>query len=84
MTNSVLTDIALERCRQDIKWGPQDHNQMIWLGILAEEFGEAAKECNEFYFRDTTEGRFQTLRHELIQTAAVCVAMIESLDRNGE
>lgn len=77
----VLHEVQAERTMQDMKWGDQNHSQMVWLGILAEEFGEAAKEVNEFHF-----GREQNpakLRQELIQTAAVAVAMIESLDRNG-
>lgn len=43
-----------------------------WMHILVEEVSEAAS-C-----KDVT-----SLREELIQTAAVVVAMIESLDRNG-
>ncbi len=91
----VLSDILDERVRQDDKWGVQDHDQMIWLGILAEEFGEAAKEINELHFRPGDEvhiddshpckvHRVQKVREELIQVAAVAVAMIESLDRNGK
>lgn len=85
--------IQAERDRQDIKWGPQNHSQIIWLGILAEEFGELAKEVNELHFRPTDHiqapGCFvveqkKILEAELIQTAAVCVAMLESLWRNGK
>lgn len=83
----VLRDVVAERLRQEQKWGPQNHRQMVWLGILAEEFGEAAKEVNDFHFRpgrDQTEDyQRKRLREELIQTAAVAVAMVESLDRNG-
>lgn len=79
-TNGVLAAIARERRCQDFKWGPQNHTQMVWLGILAEEFGEAAKEINELHFR---AGNLEKVRAELIQTAAVAVAMVESLDRNG-
>ena len=81
MTNLVLREVEFERKLQDKKWGEQNHPQMDWLGILAEEFGEAAKECNEFHFRQI---RRIELREELIQVAAVAVAMIESLDRNGK
>lgn len=56
---------------------------MLWLGILAEEFGEAAKEINDYFFRPTSDAQRTRIREELVQTAAVAVAMIESLDRNG-
>lgn len=81
-TENILDDIAQERIQQDRKWGIQNHSPMTWIGILAEEFGEAAKEVNEFTFRDKSSGRKAMLRKELIQTAAVAVAMIECLDRS--
>lgn len=84
----ILAEVYMERKSQDSKWGIQNHDQMTWLGILAEEFGEAAKEVNELYFRpdmNQTKGHLtKRVREELIQTAAVAVAMIESLDRNGK
>jgi hypothetical protein len=48
--------------------------------ILAEEFGEAAREANERYFRPETTN-LEALRNELIQTAAVAVRIIEAIDR---
>lgn len=78
----VLAGVYMERTRQDEKWGQQNHNPMIWLGILTEELGEAAKEVNEIHFRPTKD-TYEKLRAELIQTAAVAVAMIQSLDRQG-
>src|SRR5258708_7106276 len=83
----VLRDVVAERLQQEVKWGPQNHKQMIWLGILAEEFGEAAKNINELHFRISVDQPEKYLRNEvrkeLVQMAAVAVAMIESLDRNG-
>lgn len=76
----VLKEVVAERLRQEQKWGPQNHRQVVWLSILAEEFGEAAKEVNEFHFMRKGSA---DLRTELIQTIAVGVAMVESLDRNG-
>lgn len=84
-TQRVLLHVLGERERQDDKWGAQNHPQMTWLGILAEEFGEAAKEANELHFRSEWVGNAdvrQRLRQELVQVAAVAVAAIESLDRN--
>ncbi len=79
----VLKSVVAERLVQEQKWGPQNHNQIVWLGILSEEFGDAAKEVNELHFRrDIRKDQVKTLRAELVQVAAVAVAMIESLDRN--
>lgn len=82
---TVLSEVLAERQRQDVKWGPQNHGPMIWLGILAEEFGEAAKDANDFHFAKdnfvkSTKGA--NFRKELVQVAAVAVAMIESYDKN--
>lgn len=90
----VIREVVAERMRQEQIWGPQNHRQIVWLGILAEEFGEAAKEINEIHFRpdqlptgevslESTKEQRKRVREELIQTAAVAVAMVESLDRNG-
>lgn len=83
----VLHDVMTERVYQNKKWGIQNHKQMIWLGILAEEFGEAAKEINELHFRPNVNQTEKYLagraRMELVQVAAVAVAMIESLDRGA-
>lgn len=76
----ILDSVKRERERQTRLWGEQNHGVMVWLGILAEEFGEVAKEANEVHFRDRHPADY---RIELIQTAAVCVAAIESLDRGN-
>ena len=67
-----------ERERQDAKWGSQrDLPNPTWLAILVEEVGEVAKAILE---RDE-EG----LNKEIVQVAAVAVAMIEAIDaRNGK
>ena len=77
----VLSQVLSERERQYKKWGPQNHAPIRWLPILAEEFGEVSKEVCKMY-----EGNVDLVnyREELIQTAAVCVAMVESLDRGNE
>lgn len=78
-SKTVLDEVLAERTRQNTKWGEQNHSLMVWLGILAEEFGEAAKDINEYHFR---VGDVNKVRLELIQTAAVAVAMVEYIDRN--
>lgn len=76
--NGVLESVKTERMRQDAKWGPQAHSDTNWLPILAEEFGEAAKEVCEITFRPGPLTEF-CLETELIQTAAVCVAWVENI-----
>jgi len=73
--DKVLSEVHFERERQDNKWGVQNHDPYFWYSILGEEFGEIGKAL--------CEKDFKNYREELIQTAAVCVAMLECLDRNG-
>lgn len=83
-TPIVLTDIVEERQRQDSKWGLQNHKPVEWMSILMEEVGEVSKEVCEHHFgyRGDQKERLQRMRKELVEVAAVAVAMIESLDRN--
>lgn len=50
------------------------------LAVLAEEFGEVAREVTEA-ISDPSRRDVAKLRAELVQTAAVCVAWCEGLDR---
>ncbi|GAA3982844.1 hypothetical protein GCM10023085_76290 [Actinomadura viridis] len=93
----VLADIAAERASQDDLWGVQEfpdgsgpayadraeaakaecaaassRGELTWRHILAEEFFEALAESDP--------GR---LRAELVQTAAVAVKWVQSLDRRA-
>lgn len=74
-THGVLHEVVGERCRQDARWGVQNHTGQYWIAILGEEFGEVCKAILEQEVVD--------LRAELIQVAAVAVAAVESLDRQG-
>jgi len=78
ITNAVLIEVRNERDKQDSKWGMQNHHPAWWLSILGEEFGEVCKAVCEN--NDTGEWSY---REELVQVAAVAVAMIECFDRNG-
>jgi len=71
----VLKQISTERIRQEALWGPQNHSGAVWTSILMEEVGEVAKAVNE--------GDESNYIEELIQVAALAVAMIESANRNG-
>ena len=74
-TNGVLCETRQERERQDERWGIQNHSAAYWLIILGEEVGEVC----EAILESDVEGQ----RKELIQCAAVAVAAVESLDRQG-
>ena len=77
----ILNEVRQERKRQDEKWGEQNHNPADWLMILSEEVGEASKAALEAKFVHDDGGL--RYRKELIQVAAVAVAMVESLDRGN-
>tara|TARA_B100000902_G_C26522458_1_gene533892 strand:- start:137 stop:394 length:258 start_codon:yes stop_codon:yes gene_type:complete len=70
----IVKLILSERNKQDIKWGEQNHDIYKWLAILGEEVGEVNKAA--------LEDQYDEVIDELVQVAAVAVAMIESLDRN--
>jgi putative component of toxin-antitoxin plasmid stabilization module len=74
--NSILTEIMNERTKQDAKWGVQKHHPAWWYVILGEEFGEVGRGIFEL-----KEDMGANYREELVQVAAVAVAMIESFDR---
>lgn len=75
-TNGVLREVVGERGRQDEKWGvDRNLGTHLWQIILGEEVGEVCKAI--------LETDMVGLRKELIQVAAVAVAAVESLDRQG-
>jgi hypothetical protein len=79
---SVLEEVCNERQSQEKQWGPQNHRCDLYYAILGEEFGEVGKAICEWFCAN--KGGIADIRMELIQVAAVAVAMIESLDRNGK
>lgn len=74
----VLADVVEERARQDSKWGEQNHDPFTYLAILTEEVGEAAQAALHDQFGGKHAGTYRT---ELVQIAAVAIAMIECVDR---
>jgi hypothetical protein len=95
-TNNVLAEVLSERGAQERQWGSQSHpmgtsveryagvadisrsmcdiaarnGNLTWVKILTEEFYEALAEEDP-----------DKLRIELLQVAAVCVQIVEDLDR---
>ncbi len=77
---SIAHDIWDERRRQDEQWGPHRHSWPEWMGVLLEEIGEAAMVANKLYWSGRGDDRLMDLRRELIQSAAVIVAIVEHID----
>lgn len=91
---NIFGEIMEERQRQDRKFGSnRSHTPAEWLMILGEEVGEVNKAALEAHFgyplsadregtpKERVELHFKEYRKELIQVAAVAVAMLESHDR---
>lgn len=76
---NVLDEVLIERQRQDSKWGEQNHNAFTWLTILGEEVGECSRAALDAFYHNND---WPHLKLELIQVAAVAVAIVESLERN--
>ncbi len=68
----ICADVWSERARQRRKWGAQTHSIDHWLVILGEEYGEA---CEAALEKDNEQ-----LRKELIQVAAVAMAVISGIE----
>ncbi len=79
MTSRVLRQINEEREMQDKKWGEQNHSPIEWSVILGKEFGEVCKGAVKVFNYSNED--YWDYREELIHTAAVAIAAIESLDR---
>lgn len=73
--------VLVERERQDRKWGVQNHDVPIWMEILTEEVGEIARADLEFTFGDALR---EDILVEMVQVAAVALAMIECELRRSE
>jgi len=79
---NIFKEIKEERNRQDEKFGQQNHSPIEWCAILGEEIGEVNKAALETYFNyPKAPETYQDYREELIQVAAVSVAMVECIDR---
>lgn len=75
---NIYRDIDNERDRQDARFGNQLHSWPIWAAVLSEETGEVSEACLHAHWHE--EGGLEHLREELVQVAAVAVAMLEKLD----
>lgn len=84
----VLEEVAGERFRQHGKWGEQHHGLPMWMAILMEEVGEAAKEVNEATSRLSRYPHavesLRKLHVEMVQVAAVAAAILEDLNAHPD
>lgn len=80
---SVIMDIIAERHSQMSKWGYQRHPIETWMTILMEEVGEAFQAINATLFSGK-ESDPTDLYAELVQTAAVTVAILEQIEERNE
>lgn len=82
---AILHNVLEERFRQDTMFGQNRVlNPLEWFSILGEEFGEVGKEVVEHHFTGNEVHKaihLDNMRVELKQVAAVCVAMIGSINR---
>ncbi|WP_147536081.1 MazG-like family protein [Bacillus marasmi] len=84
LEESVLVDVAAERLRQNAMWGKQRHPLGVWLAILGEEFGEVAQAMQgHMGLASFKESDADDLYGELIQLAAVAVAIAEQVKEGG-
>lgn len=68
----AIADVTAELDRQFQKWGKQNHSFPFYLAILMEEVGEACRA-----YLENKPGAQWEIHKELIQVAAVAVAMAE-------
>lgn len=79
ISQSVLSKVFKERERQNDLWGTQRHDWGTWLIILMEEVGEVAQAMQtERHWGKPSDKA--DLQKELIQAAAVAVAMAEQIE----
>ncbi len=80
LTEIVIQSVKRERERQNKLYGLQRHDINVWQGILIEEVGEVAQAINGINLpKDAKETDSDNLYEELIQVAAVAVAIAEQI-----
>ena len=72
----ILTDILIEREKQDEKWGIQNYGSDHWLTILTEEVGEVA--------RAILKDADLEIQEELVHVITVGIAWLECIERTAK
>ena len=78
--SEAISDVLLERDRQDIKWGEQNRQPLEWVSIIGEEYGEVCKETIELYEQRSVSNK--AYYKELVHLAATVLAAIEDYRRH--
>lgn len=83
LKNNALIAVEKERFIQNAKWGRQRHSHGDWLKILIEEVGEVAQamQTGKGWGKDSDA---DDLYKELIQVAAVAIAIAEQVEEEKE
>lgn len=85
LKSKVISDVNIERERQDKKWGIQRHEYGTWLAILGEEYGEVCQALQSYLgLISSKETDADNLYEELIHVAAVAVAIAEQVREEKE
>lgn len=79
----VYEQINNERERQMDMWGHQKHDNFTWMAILMEEVGEAFQALNGELFSGK-ESDPDNFKEELVQSAAVIVAILEQMETSED
>lgn len=81
--SEAIREIVIERRKQMGTWGHQRHDYKTWMSIAMEEIGESYQAINsEMFSGKGTDA--SDLKSELIQSAAVIVAILEQLIEEEE
>lgn len=81
-TIEIIEEIVDERKRQDRKWGAKNlaRPMEVWLAVIMEEVGEAAQAFLMADGHNPGSKSWDDLRKELVESAAVCAAAVQTLD----
>lgn len=77
---TIIDEIMAERIRQDLKFGEQNHDPFAYMNVLMEEVGEASQAALQTFFGGP-KGGIDKFRKEMIEVAAVALAIVECIDR---
>lgn len=84
----IISEIIVERDRQDTLWGEEEHILPAWTGIIGEEFGELCQAINETFFNNGNEkrklGGYENLKREGIHAVATLVKFLEFIERHKD
>ena len=76
MKPETLTALEKAIAYAESKHGAMTDSPLEFSNILMEEAGEVAHAVNDFYWHG---GNIEPVKHELLQTAAVCIRILEVL-----